>query len=226
MTDFPYADLVLLALAAVFVLLRLRNNLGKQIGFDPRDKPESRNALRSSLTAEAAARAGELDSASPSRAAADPLLDAMPPGATRTSFEAMRQMEPSLTVKSFLEGAKGAFEWVFNAFHKGDRATLKSLLAPEVFAEFEAALKAREDAHLSSQGTLVAITDATIEEAVLEKRTARITVRFHSEQIQVSKDAQGAVIEGSPSAIHHVEDEWVFERELGARSPNWIVSAT
>ncbi len=224
-----YADLIVLALIAVFVLLRLRNNLGKQIGFDPREKTESRDSLRRSLNADATARAEGIDPAGlpgPLRSAIDPQLEAMEAGAVKTSLEAMRLLEPSLTVKSFLEGAKGAFEWVFNAFHKGDRATLKSLLSPEVYAEFEAAIAAREESKLSSHGTLVAITEATITEAVLDKRLARITVHFLSEQIQMSKDSGGAVIEGSPGAIHHVEDEWTFERELGARSPNWTVSAT
>lgn len=231
MNDFPYADIIVLGLIAVFVILRLRNNLGKQIGFDPRDQPESRDSLRRSLNADATARAEGLDPAALTalpnpRSSQDELLEAMEESAVKTSLQAMRELEPSLTVKSFVEGAKGAFEWVFNAFHKGDRATLKSLLSPEVYKEFETALKAREDEKLSSQGTLVAISEAIILEAVLDKRIARITVHFLSEQIQMSKDAAGNVVEGSPGTIHHVEDEWTFERELGSRSPNWTVSAT
>lgn len=231
MNDFPYADIVVLGLIAVFVMLRLRNNLGKQIGFDPRDQPESRDSLRRSLNADATARAEGLDPAAiaagaPFRTSKDELLEAMEEGSVKTNLESIRAMEPSLTVKSFLDGAKGAFEWVFNAFHKGDRATLKSLLSPEVYKEFETALKAREDEKLTSQGTLVAITEAYITEAVLDKRIARISVHFLSEQIQMSKDTGGNVVEGSPGTIHHVEDEWTFERELGSRSPNWTVSAT
>ena len=224
MNDFAYADLIILVLIAGFVLLRLRNTLGKQVGFDPREQRESRDALRRSLNAELADRVRDATNAElPTE---DPGLAAIDSTPTRTSLEAIAALEPSFTVASFLDGAKGAYEWVFNAFHKGDRATLKSLVAPEIYTEFETAIVAREAANYTSRGTLVAINEATITDAALHQRTARITVKFVSEQIQASKDKDGNVVEGDVSTIHHVEDEWVFERELGSRSPNWTVSAT
>ena len=224
MNEFPYADILVLALIAIFVLLRLRNNLGKQVGFDPREKRESRDTLRRSLNAELADRLK--DTANATGPLEDAELASMSSGSLRSTLEAIRLIEPGFTLASFTEGAKGAYEWVFNAFHQGDRATLRPLLSADIYADFERELAAREAAGQTSKSTLVAINSAEITEATLEKKFARINVKFESEQIQVTKDKDGAVVEGDVSKVHRVEDEWTFERELGSRSPNWTVTAT
>jgi predicted lipid-binding transport protein (Tim44 family) len=224
MSDFAFADIIVLGMIAVFIALRLRNTLGKQIGFDPREQRDTRDALRRSMQAEAAKTAeGLLAGETP---ATDAGIEAMPEGVLRTALEALRSQEPSFSTTNFLDGAKGAFEWIFNAFHKGDRAVLKPLLGADVFAEFDAAISAREIANHQSKATLVAITEATITDAQIEKRTARITVRFVSEQVVMTVDADGTTLEGDASHVVTVDDEWTFTREIGARTPNWTVSDT
>jgi predicted lipid-binding transport protein (Tim44 family) len=224
MSEFAYADLLVLAAIAGFILLRLRNNLGKEVGFDPREKRESADTLRRSLNAELADRVR--DATASELPTEDAALKDICSDAVRTSVQAMAEIEPGFRLGEFLEGAKGAYEWVFNAFHKGDKATLKSLLSNDIYSDFEAAIAAREIAGNESRSTLVAIQSAEVIDAELQRNTARITVRFASEQIQVIKDKDGNVVEGDVSTIHPVEDEWVFERELGSRSPNWTVIAT
>ena len=90
---------------------------------------------------------------------------------------------------------------VVHAFAAGDSDVLKSLMAPEAFANFESAIHARADAGHTMSTTVVSIDDATIAGAGLVGQTARISVRFAAKLVSVTRDAHGAVVDGSPSAV-------------------------
>jgi predicted lipid-binding transport protein (Tim44 family) len=55
---------------------------------------------------------------------------------------------------------------------------------------------------------------------------AEITVRFASDMIIVTRDAQGAIVSGSPSSPREVVDLWTFSRNLKSSDPNWLLIAT
>ena len=126
----------------------------------------------------------------------------------------------------FLSGARMAYEMIVTAFADGDRATLKNLLDADVFAGFVAAIADRESRGEHVESTFVGIESARISGAELENRTARISVRFVSELISATKNSEGAVIEGDPSAVQTVRDVWTFARDLRSRDPNWKLVAT
>jgi predicted lipid-binding transport protein (Tim44 family) len=53
-----------------------------------------------------------------------------------------------------------------------------------------------------------------------------ITVKLVSDQINVTRDGDGKVVEGDPSAVTSVTDIWTFSRNTRARDPNWTLVAT
>src|SRR5439155_24065448 len=108
--------------------------------------------------------------------------------------------------------AKRDFEMIVQSFAGGDSTSLRPLLSDEVFAQFDGAIKAREDSKQTLTTTLVGIREAEIVEAVLDGRIARITVKFVSEQINVTRDSEGRVVEGDPTASATVTDIWTFAR--------------
>ena len=95
-----------------------------------------------------------------------------------------------------------------------------------MFAQFDGAIKAREDAKHSLATTLVGIREADIVDAALDGRIARITVKFLSEQINVTRDSEGRVVDGDPTASATVTDVWTFARNTSSRDPNWHLVAT
>ncbi len=138
---------------------------------------------------------------------------------------AIRVADPMFDAASFLEGAKIAFEMVFDAFNKGDKATLKTLLAPAVYDEFASEIEARQNQDSRHETTLVSVESTRIAGAAKDKNQARLTVRFVSEQITVVRSKEGKIIEGDPSQVDRVEDEWLFERDITSRNPNWKIMA-
>lgn len=225
-----YADILILALIALFVILRLRNTLGKDIGHKP-----DFSDLRKHLTGEAdllKPAAPQPDKAKPGAILKTPLeeekewLESLGDQALIAGVDAIRAVDPSFAVASFLEGAKGAFDWVLRAYKEGDAETLKNLLAPELCAEYEKALETLKTAEEKVETTLVSIVDAQLVAASLDKNRARATVRFLSDQIEITRNAAGAIIAGDASHTARVEDEWVFERDVKSRNPNWQIMDT
>jgi predicted lipid-binding transport protein (Tim44 family) len=103
---------------------------------------------------------------------------------------------------------------------------LRPLLADEVFAQFAGAIDAREQAGHVLTTELVATRSAELTAAAMQGGRARVTVRFTSEQINVTRDAAGNPVEGDPRQIETIIDVWTFERDTRSRDPNWQLVET
>ena len=75
-------------------------------------------------------------------------------------------------------------------------------------------------------GAKGAFSEAEIIEAELQGKTAFVTLKFVSEQINVTRDAEGEVVDGDPSGVASVTDIWTFARNTRSRDPNWTLVAT
>jgi predicted lipid-binding transport protein (Tim44 family) len=216
-------DIIFFAVVAVFIAARLRSVLGKRTGHErqrpPRVQPQP---------APARGEAPENVVPLPDRRvrAEGPAIAAEAGPALKEGLTRIRLADPSFDLDSFLEGAKVAFTMIVEAFARGDKATLEPLLAPPVFASFAAAIDERRRLGRTLETELVALRGAEVVDAALEGRLARITVRFTSEQINCTRDASGAVVEGDPAAVETVVDLWTFERDVTSRDPNWVLIET
>ena len=115
---------------------------------------------------------------------------------------------------------------IVRAFAQGDTATLRPLLSDEVYENFAAAIQERRRAHHTLETTLVGIKSADMVDARLNGRTAEVSIKFVSEQKNVTRDESGQAIDGSPDHVATVTDIWTFAREIGSRDPNWRLVAT
>lgn len=220
-----FLDILIFAAIAVFLGLRLRSVLGRRTGNErPRDpfKP---------LPREEAEAARDKVIPLPDRARQQPgepaTIDMAPaPEQGVPGLAQIRAADPGFDPQAFLAGARAAFEMIVGAYAAGDTVTLKPLLSAEVFDNFTSAIKARAKAKETLSTTLVGITSADIVEAELQGRTAFVTVKFVSEQINVTKDAEGRIVDGDPSTVATITDIWTFSRHTRARDPNWTLVAT
>ena len=135
-------------------------------------------------------------------------------------------VDPSFAPDSFLSGARTAYEMIVGAFAAGDLSTLRRLLAPEVLANFEKAIRDRLAAEQTMTTTLVSIDAASVVEARLTGTLASVAVRFAAKLVSVTRDKAGAVVEGSPNDVVDHLDVWTFTRDVAAGDPNWLLAAT
>jgi len=112
------------------------------------------------------------------------------------------------------------------AFAQGDETTLEQLLGSDVYDGFQRAIHERESRGERLESNLVGIDKADIIEAEVKNRTAYVTVKFVSELISVTRDADGDIIEGDPKKVREVTDIWTFAREVDSKNPNWELVAT
>ncbi len=141
-------------------------------------------------------------------------------------LKAIAEADPGFTPKSFLEGAKAAYEMIVTAYASGDRQTLRNLLDKEVFDGFERAIKDREAAGRRVDFTFVGLPKVEISGAELDKRNASVTVRFHAEVVQAVLEQDGTLVEGDAEHVTNIADEWTFARNPKSRDPNWKLVAT
>jgi len=226
---FDITSIIFLVIAVV-VFMRLASVLGRRTGneprFDPTVKPSPAPSGNDNVVS--LPRAGRVPSP---RGANEPDLEALkahgePGSRVYEGLAAIAREEPGFDADHFLEGARAAYEMIVTAFAEGDRQTLKNLLAPDVYEGFVEAIAEREAAGERNELTFVGLEEARIVDAELERRTARITVRFTSEVISVTRDAAGTVVHGDPTSVQTNRDAWTFAREAGARDPNWKLVAT
>jgi predicted lipid-binding transport protein (Tim44 family) len=215
---FPYGDIIVIGAIAAFILLRYRAMLGENTGRDPTERAKAQPLEEFERVIQLPGR--EKPAEEKKEAAKQDF------GALNEPVQAIRAIEKEFTPEQFLEGARGAFEMVLEAYTKADHDTLRMLLSPKIYEDFSASLTADANSGRKSEMTLIAITKAEIDLIMLEGKRARIAVNFDSEQVQLVRDKAGAIIEGDVSAQERVEDRWVFERNLGSNDPNWLVIET
>ena len=239
--SFDVTTLIFLALA-VFVIWRLRSVLGQKTGAErspfrpvernrtesPAKRPDGRSEGDNVVRLPGADRSADRaqPASAPAAAARDWRGIAEPGSPVASGLEQVVQAEPDFDARAFVEGAKKAYEAIVVAFNKGDRKTLRALLSREVAEGFERAITEREGRKETAETTFVSIDKAEIVAVDVKNRVAQITVRFLSNLITATRDAQGKVIDGSAETVVEVPDVWTFARGLGSRDPNWQLVAT
>lgn len=146
--------------------------------------------------------------------------------AVASGLKAIAGADPDFAPKSFMEGAKSAYEMIVTAFAAGDRQTLKNLLDKEVYDGFERAIKDREAAERTVDFTFVGLPKVEISEAELDKRVANVTIRFYAEVVSATREKDGTLVEGNADQVTNIADEWTFSRNPKSRDPNWKLVAT
>ncbi len=219
---FQFLDIIFFAMVAAFILLRLRSVLGRRTGHQQRPA----NPLAPSQAEEASDNVISLPEHEPEVGEGDDDFADVDDSTLAAGLAQIKLADPGFTRKALLDGARTAFEYIIDAYAAGDADALRSLLDDDVYRPFTGAIRERADAGHALESTLVSIDESVLLEAGMNGRTAFVTVRFVSQQINVTRDTGGAIVEGDPSAAVAVTDIWTFERDTRSRDPNWKLAAT
>ncbi|SVB88925.1 uncharacterized protein METZ01_LOCUS241779, partial [marine metagenome] len=101
--SFEYLDIILLAIIAGFIILRLRGILGRRTGHEKKDFGDlfGKKATQS--------------------------------GSEKKVVNLSSSKLDDATKEQFIKGAKAAYEMIITSFAKGDKKTLKPLLNKKIF---------------------------------------------------------------------------------------------
>ena len=210
--------IVILALVALFIGLRLYSVLGERTGHEqqPILKPADPDArVEPRMTQPPVTQPTAVDSADMA------YVPTAGPG-----VRAILAADSSFDVARFLEGAKAAYRMILEAFWKGDLQAMRSHVDAHVYETFEAAVEQRAKDGLKLDNRLVNIDQAVISEASLERGVAEITVRFEADIAAVTRNSEAQVVAGSLTDAVQTRDLWTFRRDLSSRDPNWLLIET
>ena len=193
-------ELIIFAGLAGVVLYQLYAVLGRRVGRQPED-------------------AKPVEAARTPAAPTDRPIEMIDDGVALTGLAALKAKDPAFDVSHFLNGSRGAYQMVVEAFAAHDRATLRNLLAPRVMASFDAAIAEREAQGLTETVEFLHPPRADLEKAeVSAGDLAKITVRFLAEMRARSKGPDGEAVDDRRTA-----ELWTFERNLKSKDPNWLL---
>jgi predicted lipid-binding transport protein (Tim44 family) len=212
----PVVEIILLALVALFVGLRLFSVLGRRTGHE---QPVAKSAELSQQGASIARPVAEI---APSAGAAEATVDTAASDGVRAIAAADAQFDPA----RFLEGAQAAYRMILEAYWKGDEAALRRLTGDDVRDAFVQAIADRAASGHVLDNRLVTIERAVIERARLAGQMASVTVRFDADVAAITRDAGGNVVAGSLTDAVPTHDVWTFSRNVRAEDPNWILIET
>ena len=193
--NFGSIDIILLAMIAGFIILRLRNILGRKTGHEDEVF----------------------------KGFSEKKFEQFKKENFKKTAEDQNKLEGEQK-KQFLIGAQSAYETIITSFAKGDRNQLKPLLSSQMYSNFDSAITQRENENVKSELTFVGIKETKVEHFEKIKNELYATVKFVSEIISVKKDNQNKIIEGNADKIKEVTDHWKFSKNVLSSSPNWYLS--
>lgn len=212
-------EIILLAMVAVFVGLRLFSVLGQRTGHEqeprmprPVEAPPKLTPVPQSVPDIAPVAEQESDGLVAPEAAA--------------GIRKISSADSSFEINEFLIGAQSAYRMILEAFWKGDKDDLAFLVSDEVRESFDAAIDAREAEGHVLENKLIAIERTQIEKAEYVSGNARVTLRFDADIAGVTRDKDGTVIAGSLSDAVQTHDIWTFARDVRDADPNWKLVET
>ena len=192
--NFGYIDIILLAMIAGFIILRLRNILGKKTGHESKIYTDFNEKRFETINKK------------------------------NINVKEVRDVLEGQDKKEFLKGAEIAYETIITSFAKGDKKKLEDLLTKQMSNNFYQAIEERNRLKISSDLTFIGIKQSNLEKYEKVKTNLFATVKFVSEIISVKKDANNKIIEGNPDRIKTVTDHWKFTKNVLSKSPNWYLT--
>lgn len=215
-------DIILFAMVAAFLVLRLRSVLGRRTGNERRRDLFVRDAPQRSD------KSGNNNIVTlTQRPAPVPLVAGAPPANTVAGGIAqIEAADPAFDASEFLDGVRGAFEIIVAAFAEGDKNALRPLLSDDTYKPFTAAIDERDAAGEELETRIDKLKDIDIVEAGMDATLARVTVKLVSDQINVLRAHDSSVVDGDPQNLIEKTDFWTFTRDTRSSDPNWLLVAT
>ena len=214
-------SIVLLAMIAAFLGMRLYSVLGKRTGHEQEPVLPRRDERASPVTAPARLDDGVAPATQPAGLPAGAGLVYEP--SAEAGLRQLLAADRHFDAGRFMEGAEAAYRMILEAFWTGDRDTLRDLCDDDSYEGFVEAIEARDAKGEKLDNRLIGIDSAKITAVEINRREARITVRYKADISAVTRDADGKMIAGSMSDASQTDDLWTFRRQIGNSDPNWLL---
>ncbi len=203
--SFPYIDILIFGVIAIFLIFRLKNILGTKTGFEETNVNDKTHEKK--------------------------LTNVIPLKSDKKNVDELElnkilTIDPNFNVKDFLSGSKNFFQMVLDSFVSGNLNNIKNFTKPSVFKSFKTAIDERNREQETLIIDLKSIKENKITKATITKSSIKINVMFETFQIRALLDKNDEIIDGNSENQILVKDEWIFEKKINDNNPNWTLIET
>ena len=202
--SFPYLDILIFGVIAIFLIFRLKNILGTKTGFEETNLNKTQDKQFANVVP----------------------LKSNENHSNNKELSKILAVDPKFDVDGFLSGSKTFFEMVLNSFVSGNLDNVKNFIKPSVLNSFKAAINERNKERETLTIDLISIKENKIIKSTVTKSSIKINVIFETLQVRALKDKNNEMIDGDNEKEIIVIDEWVFERKINNNNPNWTLVET
>ena len=220
MNNIPYIDILILAMIAVFIINRLRNVLGKKTGnendivekFTQRKSPY-KESEPDSISDE---KISNLNNNFKKKFHSDKKIN--------SAINEILKIDSNFEISSFCDGAKKAFEFILTEYSNNNLKSLEKLVNKNIYKAFQNQINQRSKKREELSITVISVSNPEIKSVKFEKKNiAFIKLLFESEQVQITKNVKGDIIDGDNNQILQIKEFWTFSKNLKSKDPNWIL---
>jgi len=204
-TSFPYFDIVIFGVIAVFLILRLKNILGTKTDINDQNVNKKQSSKKFSNIVPLKNNINETSS---------------------TEIQKILKVDPQFNINDFLAGSETFFKMVLECFVNGNIDNIKEYTKPSVLKSFKNAINDRIQEKEIEIIELSSIKKHEILSSNITKSSIKIRVLFETLQIRALMDKDKKIIDGDKDNEILVKDEWIFERKINTNNQNWVLIET
>ena len=203
--SFPYIDILIFGVIAVFLIFRLRNILGTKTGFEKSNINEKKQDKQFANVVPLKSEKNDLNN---------------------KELNDILNVDANFNINDFLSGSKNFFNMVLESFVSGNLGNIKDFTKPSVLKSFKTAIDERNKEQETLIIDLKSIKENKITKVAITKTSIKLNVSFETFQIRALMDKNDKVIDGDTENEILVKDEWVFEKKINDNNPNWTLVET
>ena len=203
--SFPYIDILIFGVIAIFLIFRLKNILGSKTGFEETNVNEKTQDKKFTNIVSLKSDEKNVDN---------------------KELNKILSIDPNFNVNDFLSGSKNFFKMVLESFVSGNLENIKNFTKTSVLKSFKAAIDERNVEQEKLIIDLKSIKENKITKVTATKSFIRLNVIFETFQIRALMDKNNQIIDGDTESEILVKDDWVFERKINDNNPNWTLVET
>ena len=202
---FPYLDILIFGVIAIFLIFRLKNILGTKTDFEESGLNKKKQSNQYSNVVSLKSNRNDL---------------------TNSETDKIKKVDPNFDIINFLEGSKTFFEMVLKSFVSGNLDDVKDFIKPSVLKSFKGAIEDRNKENETLIIDLISVEKNKIISSAITKSSIKINVIFETLQITALMDKNEKIIDGDTNKEILVKDEWIFEKKIKDQNPNWTLIET
>ena len=203
--NFPYLDIIIFGVIAIFLIFRLKNILGSKTGFEETNNNKKNQDKQFTNVVSIETKKSNLEN---------------------IEINKILEVDPKFDVSDFLNGSKTFFQMVLDSFVSGNLDTVKDFIKPSVLKSFKVAIDERIKENELLLIDLKSIEKNKIVKSTVTKSSIKINVLYESFQIRALMDKNEKIIDGDNKEPILVKDEWIYERKIRDETPNWTLIET